>query len=144
MVEVSVGLVCLLHPVPPGAFALGALYVGFAGFLAFLVFGRAAVASCGCGGVRQSPPSIFHAGLNVAAATSGLAVAIHPIPSLPAFMAEQSIQGVPFLIGTACIGYLANLAVLYLPRLFFSYRPHEVGAGRGAGPTSFRITAGQA
>jgi hypothetical protein len=131
-VEILVGMWCLFAPGRAAAVSMAFLYVAFATFLAFLTRARAPT-SCGCLGKQDAPPSLLHIAMNVAAAATAALAAAGPPRGVFAFSARLPLRGLPFLLGTALIGYLAYLVVAYLPTAFWAYdRPGErrVSAGR--------------
>lgn len=138
LVEVGLGAACLLAPVPGTALAMAVMYSAFAGFVALLV-ARGATGSCGCAGSRDVPPSHLHSALNLAAAAVAASVAAVGLPGIVRFADGHGYLGVPFVIGTAAVAYLAYLAVAFLPAAFFSYRPAS-SPGRDAAARGFRMT----
>ena len=48
----------------------GAVYVSFALVIGYVLVARVPLASCGCSGRQQTPPSVLHVGLNLAAASA--------------------------------------------------------------------------
>lgn len=93
---------------------VGALYVGFAGFVV-LAMRDGSVASCGCFGSADTPPSSTHVVLNLAAAA--VAFASVGTDGLTTVLADQPGAGVPFAMFVAVGGYAAILAFTLLPSL---------------------------
>lgn len=120
VVEMLVGTSCLFAPGPASAVSLAVLYAAFATFLGFLMRADAPT-SCGCLGRQDAPPSLLHIAMNVAAAAAAALTASAPPRGVFAFSARLPMRGVPFLLGTALIGYLAYLIVAYLPAAFWAY-----------------------
>jgi hypothetical protein len=140
LVEVAIGTWCLAASGPAAAVSLGLLYGAFALFVVLLM--RARGASCGCLGRESSPPSIAHLVLDVTAATSAAVVAFAPPPGVIPFAARLPLGGVPFLVGTALIAYLAYLLVAFLPQVFWAYGRSE-GSPRAAGAQRFALVPGK-
>jgi methylamine utilization protein MauE len=57
---------------------VAACYLGFAAFVTAALARRGAVASCGCFGQAETPPTRLHLGLNLAAAAVAALVALGP------------------------------------------------------------------
>lgn len=138
-VELLVGLTCLIAPGRPSAAALAVLYTSFAVFLVLLIRGGLPGASCGCLGDQEAPPSLLHVLLDVAAAATAALVAVAPPPGIVAFSAEQPLVGLPFLLGTALIAYLAYLAAAHLPQAFSAYAGRDAGSTGPSRPRTFTI-----
>lgn len=121
--EAAIGVAFLSVPSRVTAGLVAAAYLGFAGFLMYLLLGPVAVASCGCAGQRDLPPSWLHAGLATIAAAAALAVlaAPHQPRAVWSFDAGR-LAGLPFLFGLALMAWLAVTVVAYVPTLFGSYR----------------------
>ena len=121
--EAAIGVAFLAVPgSTTGALVAGA-YLSFAAFLMYLLLGRVAVASCGCAGERDLPPSWLHVALDgiAAAAASAVLLATEPPRAVWSFAAGQ-LAGLPFLFGVALVAWLAVMVVAYVPTLFGSYR----------------------
>ncbi|HEV8296069.1 MAG TPA: MauE/DoxX family redox-associated membrane protein [Acidimicrobiales bacterium] len=56
--------------------ALGALYAGFGAFVVLALWRHAPIASCGCFGAADPPPTAAHAGVDAALSAVGLLAAI--------------------------------------------------------------------
>jgi hypothetical protein len=82
VVEIAVGVAALLHP--NGLLAQGATYAIFAGWVAAALRRDAPLASCGCLGREDTPPSAGHLALNiVAVVVSFAAVTSGPVVLIP-------------------------------------------------------------
>jgi methylamine utilization protein MauE len=138
-VEIVVGLSCLIAPGRLSAAALAALYAGFAAFLARLIRAGVPGASCGCLGRQDAAPSLLHLALDVAAGTTAALVAMSPPSGIVAFSARLPLLGLPFLLGTALIAFLAYLAAAYLPEAFSAYAGRGRGPSRGPRPQAFSV-----
>jgi hypothetical protein len=140
LVEMGIGMWCLFAPSGTSAVSLSLLYTSFAGFLVFLMRAGARVSSCGCLGKEDSRPSLAHIVLDIAAAATAALVASAPPPGVIASAARLPLGGVPFLLGTGLIVYLAYLAVAYLPGMFWSYDRSGAGSLPDAVPQPFALT----
>ena len=115
--EAGVGLVTLFVGGWWPAVLVGASYVAFAAFVASALLSGRPLATCGCFGEPDTPPTRTHvvidlafAGLCFAAAATS---ADDPVTSLAVWS----------WIGAATIAYLAFLALSTLPRLAAASRP---------------------
>jgi hypothetical protein len=118
-----VGVAALLRPVPAVGFALAALYAGFAAFVAYLKLARPQAASCGCAGGHDVPPSWIHVGFNLAAAASGVAVAVIGGASVRELVATLGWVAVPAAIGLGLAGWLITVLVAEAPTAFGAWTP---------------------
>jgi uncharacterized membrane protein YphA (DoxX/SURF4 family) len=130
--EICTGLVCLIRPSAPAALAMFALYAAFALFLVRLMRRGGPGASCGCFGDtvgRSVPASYLGVAVDLVAAAASGFIAVRGVPAppaLPALMAHQPLLGAPFVAGIVLAGYLAFLAVAYLPGISASVRRKSV------------------
>jgi hypothetical protein len=113
--EVLLGAVALVVGGVVPAIAVAAAYLGFAGFVAIALRAGGAVASCGCFGTEDSPPTMVHLVLNLIAAATAIGAAAAGIGGVPEVLADQPAFGIPFL-GFLLIGtWFAYLALSVLP-----------------------------
>jgi hypothetical protein len=126
VVEVMIAAGAVLSGGPVFAVLVAACYLAFAGFVAFALARGGVLSSCGCFGTPDTPPTVLHLVLNLAAACVAVGAALTPIPGLPAVLAAQPWGGLPLLAATAASVWLAHLALSLLPAL--SARP--AGQGR--------------
>lgn len=114
-VAVGVGALAVDNALLSGLVA--AFYLGFAGFVALSLTREAPVEDCGCFGGGDSPPSMVHLVLDLAAAGVAAAIAIGPGGmSLASALDGQPLGGVPFLALAVVTGGLAYAALAALPR----------------------------
>lgn len=103
-----------------GAFAAALValaYLAFAGFVAVALRKGGAVASCGCFGTDDSPPTVVHLALNTLAAAAAIGAALGGVGGIVTVIADQPAYGVPF-VGFVVIGtWFAYLALSVLPTL---------------------------
>jgi hypothetical protein len=102
---------------PALALAVAASYLAFAGFVAVALVRDLPVGSCGCFGRADAPPSVLHVVVNVGAAVSAVAVALHDGGGLRATLDGQPLAGVPFLVLVGAGVYAAITALTVVPRL---------------------------
>jgi hypothetical protein len=125
-VEAGIAVAAAITGEPALALMVAASYLAFAGFVAFALVRRLPVGSCGCFGRVDSPPSLLHVVINVGAAVSAVAVAMHDGGGLAATLRGQPLAGVPFLVLVGVGVYAAITALTVVPALVSSL-PAERG-----------------
>ncbi|MCU1462975.1 MAG: hypothetical protein JWO37_3050 [Acidimicrobiales bacterium] len=109
--EVAVGGYAVLAGNRLGALVVAAAYGAFTAVVLTRWVRSGAAASCQCFGARPSRVTPVHALVDLgAAAVAGLA-ALHPPGSLAAVLGHQPVAGVPFVIASATVAYLAYLTM---------------------------------
>lgn len=101
--------------------------LSYAGFTAFVALARArggVLASCGCFGKDDTPPTRTHIAVTAAAALVAAVVAVRPLGALPDLLDGQAAAGLPLLVVTAIVALLAYLVLARLPLL--QARPAQV------------------
>ena len=126
--EFGVGVLALVDPAPAAALALAVLYGVFTVFLLWAIVARVPLDSCGCLGERDTPPSVVHVTLDLAAAVVAILVSRTSLESAPLFLAHLSYLAVPFAVGLAAAGYLAYLSVALAPELLSAPAERQAGA----------------
>ena len=91
-------------------------YVAFTGFVVVALVRHVPIASCGCFGKADAPPSLVHVGVNLVACLAALAVAVDPGVGLREVLADQPLAGLPFLLLVATGVFLTFIALTLLPR----------------------------
>lgn len=105
-------------------------YVAFAAVVALARVWGGALASCGCFGTPDTPPTRVHLVLDLLlGAASGAVAASSLSGNLPAVLAHQPGRGVPLVAGAMLLAWLAMAAMTALARL------HAVRASFGGGRT---------
>lgn len=116
--EVGVGAAALALDAPAAAAMVAVSYVAFAGFVAVALRRAAMVGSCGCFGQADTPPTVTHLVINVAAAAVAVAVwARAPGASFATVVAQQPLFGIPFALLCAICAGLVYLAFTRLAQL---------------------------
>lgn len=113
--EVAVGVGAGITMAPPLLLLLAAMYLGFAAFVAAALGADTPLQSCGCLGTADTPPSVVHLGIDLAAAIVAIVAAVTETPSLSSTVSDQPAAGVPFLFLVAVCVYLCVTAVSVLP-----------------------------
>jgi hypothetical protein len=116
-VETVVAVAAAITGAPVLALAVGVSYLAFAGFVGLALARRTPVGTCGCFGRVDTPPSVGHVLLNLAAAASAVVVAAGPGGDLVATLTDQPLAGVPFLLLVAVGAFAAYAVLTIVPRL---------------------------
>ena len=115
--EVVVGSLALVTASAVVAVVVAVSYLAFAVFVAVALVRHLPIASCGCLGKADSPPSLVHIGIDAAAALAALAIAVDPglapLDLLHQGVGDSVAYAVLVVIGIAAAG----LAVTLLPRV---------------------------
>lgn len=114
--ELVIGVGALVYGLRPFAVLVAVSYAAFAAFVALALRRGAPISSCGCFGKADTPPSVVHIAVNVAAALVAVGFAIDPVGGITDVMADQPLVGVPFLLLVAVGVYLTFLTLTLLPR----------------------------
>ena len=104
--------------VPTAAFAVGILYLVFAGFVLTLKVRGVETAGCGCfGRESEEPPGSLHIAVDVTAALIAAIAALAPVTGFGAVLSERALWGAPY-IGFVALGvWLLVVMLTDLPRL---------------------------
>ena len=129
LAELVIGVLALVTGSAVVAALVAASYVVFAVFVTVALVRHLPIATCGCFGKADSPPSLVHVGVDVAAALAAVTIAVDPglapIDLLDQDVLESVAYGVLVVIGIAAAG----LAVTLLPRLLDLTRSGQVQGG---------------
>ena len=117
LIEVGVGAAALVTGDRVAAILVALSYAVFAGFVAVALRRGTPLASCGCFGKEDSPPTRLHVVLTAAAAAAAVAVAVQPGVGLGDVVRAQPLGGVPFLALVVCGVSFAYVALTSVPRL---------------------------
>jgi len=117
LVEAGIGVAALVTGDRVTAVLVAVSYIAFAAFVAVALRRKTPLASCGCFGKEDSPPTRLHVIVTAAAAAAGVAVAVQPGTGLAAVVRTQPLAGVPFLTLLVCGVGFAYLALTSLPAL---------------------------
>lgn len=117
LVEAAIGAAALVTGSRLAAVLVAASYLAFAAFVAVALRRHTPLATCGCFGKEDSPPTRFHVVFTAAAAAAGVAVAVQPGVGLGTIVRHQPLAGVPFLVLLVCGVVFAYLALTQVPRV---------------------------
>jgi hypothetical protein len=115
--EALLGLVAICRPGGLVALAVAASYAGFTAFVIRAMRTGSPLASCGCFGKADTPPTGTHAVVTAVLAVIALLAATQPAGLLPELLVHQPWAGLPLLVVTAVLGYLTYLSLALLPLL---------------------------
>lgn len=114
-VEVVVGLAAIVTGSTVLAMAVAVSFAAFAAWVAVALRRGLPIASCGCLGGVDSPPSLGHVALDLGAASAALWGAARGMPDLSQVLADQPAAGVPFVALVALVVWLATQVMTVLP-----------------------------
>ncbi len=115
-VEVLLG-VAAVSGARVAAVGVAASYAVFTGFVLVALRTGGVLASCGCFGKADTPPTRTHVAVTAGFAAVATAVAARPIGAVPDLLATQPGHGVPLLVATAAVAVTAYLVLALLPLL---------------------------
>jgi hypothetical protein len=121
-VETALALFALLSGNPAACALVAASYLLFTGFVVLARRRGTAIASCGCFGKVDTPPSIVHVVLDLLFAGVAAAAAFTGGVALPDVLRDQPLAGVPFVLLLAVGAYLVFLAFTALPKTMAAVR----------------------
>jgi hypothetical protein len=116
VVEAALGVYAIVTADRVAAALVALSYVAFAGFVALALHRDAPIATCGCFGKADTPPSVVHLAVNLGAAAAALVVAIDPGDGIGDVIGDQPMAGVPFVFLVLTGAYVAFLSLTLLPR----------------------------
>lgn len=116
--EAAVGLLALVWLARLPAVLVAVSYGVFAVAVLVVRARGGPLATCGCFGGIDTPPTVTHAVVDAAAAASAVAVAAQaPQRLLSAVLASEPLHGIPLLLGSAVTALLAFVAMSLLGRV---------------------------
>lgn len=125
LAEAALGFVAIAFPRPLTAALVAASYLAFAGVVALARWRGGPLATCGCFGRPDTPPTVLHLAVDLALAAAACVVAVRA-PSgdtLTAVLTHMPWAGVPLLFVSAVGLWLSVLALSPLAALTAVRRP---------------------
>ncbi|HEX4217237.1 MAG TPA: MauE/DoxX family redox-associated membrane protein [Acidimicrobiales bacterium] len=117
-VECALGVAGIVLPWPPIAAAVALSYLAFAGFVFAARLRGGPLATCGCFGTPDTPPTVVHVVINVGLAVSAVVVAAAGRSgSLLTALSGQPWHGIPLVAASGVCAWLIVLALSPLARL---------------------------
>lgn len=114
--EVAVGTAGALTGGRIAAALVALSYAGFSGVVAVAVARGGVLASCGCFGTADTPPTRMHVAVTLSLAAVASAATAHPVGPLPHVVVGTPLGGLPFLAMTAIGVWFSYLLLAVLPR----------------------------
>ena len=116
--EAALGVAGLVYPSPWTAGLVACSYLGFAGFVSFVLVRGGPLASCGCFGRPDTPATRLHVVVDLALAGSAAAVAASVQGQwLTSLLAQQPWGGVPLVLASGACAWLSYLVLARLSDL---------------------------
>lgn len=115
--EIVVGAGSLIFGRPFFGWAQALIYGGFAAFVVVALMRRIPLASCGCFGKTDSPPTWLHVIVNVTAAFGAIVFALSNLGGIGSIVTSQPLAGLPYLGFVALGAYCLYLLLGDLPLL---------------------------
>ena len=115
--EVLLGVAAVLAGSALTAALVAASYAAFTAFVLLALRRGGVLASCGCFGRADTPPTAAHVAVTAALAAVAAAVAVDPLGPAPALLGRQVALGLPLLLATAAVAATAYLVLAVLPLL---------------------------
>lgn len=115
--ELALGLAAIAVGGRLAAVGVALSYAAFTVFVLVALRRGGVLASCGCFGKVDTPPTRTHVAVTAALAAAAAAVAVRPLPSLPDLLAAQPGSGLPLVVAIAAIVVTAYLVLALLPTL---------------------------
>jgi len=115
--EVVLGAVALATGSRAAAALVALSYACFTGFVLLARARGGVLASCGCFGRADTPPTTTHVVVTAALAVVAAVVAVRPLGPLGDVLATSPAAGAPLLLATLAVGATAYLVLAVLPAL---------------------------
>lgn len=122
-VELLLGLAAVLTGSRIAAVGVALSYAAFTGFVLLALRRGGVLASCGCFGKADTPPTATHVAVTGALALVATAVAVSPLGRVDALLAASPAAGLPLLLVTAAVAATCYLVLALLPLLHPAARP---------------------
>ena len=115
--ELALGAVAAVTGSALAAAGVALSYTAFTVFVLVALRRGGVLASCGCFGKADTPPTRTHVAVTGGLAAVAAAVAVRPVGPLPDLLAAQPGSGVPLLVASAAVAATAYLVLAVLPLL---------------------------
>ena len=134
LAEAALGAVAILLPRPVIAALVASSYLVFFAVVAYARWRGGPLATCGCFGRADTPPTGLHLILDLTLAAAAVAVAVGAPPgnTLGLQLAHQPWAGLPLLFVSAVGLWLSALALSALAALTAARRPAQPGQLRAS------------
>ncbi len=115
--EVLLGLAAIALGTRAAAVLVAASYAAFTGFVVLARRRGGVLASCGCFGRSDTPPTVTHIAVTTALSAGAAAVAVRPLGPLPDLLGGSPAAGAALLLAAAAVAVTAYLVLALLPAL---------------------------
>jgi hypothetical protein len=116
--EAALGAVGIAYPDPVAAGLVAASYLGFVVVVLYARARGGPLATCGCFGSADTPPTLTHAVIDAGLVLGAIGYAASGAhANLGGVLSHQYLHGGPLLAAVVLCGWLAFLAMVELPRL---------------------------
>lgn len=116
--EAALGLAGLVVPTRTLAALVAVSYLSFAGFVLYARAQGGVLATCGCFGSPDTPPTILHAVVDLGLCAGGVGVAVAGVSgTLVGVLARQPFDGAPLVVASILTAGLAFAVLSPLARL---------------------------
>jgi hypothetical protein len=116
--EAGLGLAGLIYPHRGLAVPVAGSYAAFALFVLYARAKGGALATCGCFGSPDTPPTVVHAVIDAVLAAGAVGVCLAaPAGTVAGLLRTQSYDGVPLVVASGLTGVLAFAVMSPLARL---------------------------
>jgi len=114
-VEVALGLAAVATGARAAAVGVGLSYAAFTGFVLLARHRGGVLASCGCFGKADTPPTTTHVVVTAALSAVAAVVAVRPLGPVPELLAGSPMGGLALIVATAAVAATAYLVLAVLP-----------------------------
>lgn len=119
LAEIAVGIAAVAYGGRLPALLLAISYAGFTAFVVMAMVKGGPLSSCGCFGTPDTPPTVAHVIVTLAAAGVGLAAVVKPVGPLLEnldHLGTGPAGGVAFVVLVGCCVWFAYAALAVLPK----------------------------
>ena len=113
--EVVLGLVALTTGSRAASAGVALSYAAFTGFVLLARHRGGVLASCGCFGKTDTPPTTTHVAVTAALAGVAGVVAVRPLGPVPDLLAGSPLGGLALVVATVAVASTAYLVLAVLP-----------------------------
>lgn len=115
LIEFALGVLAIVTGSALTAAGVAMSYAAFTAFVLVALRRGGVIASCGCFGTADTPPTATHVVVTGALALVAAAVAVRPLGSLPDLLGGAPGAGAPLLVATAAVAMTCYLVLALLP-----------------------------
>ena len=115
--EVALGVLAIVTGSRLAAAGVAFSYAVFTGFVLVALRRGGVLASCGCFGKVDTPPTATHVVVTGTLAAVAAAVAVRPLGPVTDLLADSPWNGLPLLLATAAVAATTYLVLALLPTL---------------------------